>query len=311
MFFQRMIEHMPESVLVTDTQGTIKFVNPAFTRVTGYSFQEIVGQNPKILQSGRQDTRFYQDMWETIAKDNHWQGEIWNRRKNGEVYPEWLSISAVRNDQNKITNYIGVFTDITLRKISENTLQYLAYHDSLTRLPNRTLFFDRLTQALAQADRSKDLIAVLYVDLDHFKLINDTLGHEAGDSLLKMVSLRLQKCIRKGDTLARIGGDEFVIVLVNVIDFDNTKIIATKILETLSKPFRLRSKQDSYVTASIGISMYPFDGQKAEQLLTVSDRAMYKAKKIGMNCYSFDKHDLPFPTTIHESKKQRGKLPVL
>ncbi len=287
MDFQRLTQNMPESVVVTDTSGKIQFVNPAFTKVTGYFPEEVIGQNPRILKSGRQDSHFYQNMWEGIAKNNHWQGEIWNLRKNGEVYPEWLSISAIRNEKNEITHYIGLFTDITLRKISENTLQHLAHHDSLTGLPNRTLLFDRLNQAIAQADRTKDIIAVLYIDLDHFKPINDTLGHATGDQLLKQVSQRIQKCIRKGDTLARIGGDEFVVILMDVTDNQSTKKIASKILNSLAKPFRIQPKQENFITASIGISMYPFDGQKAEILLSSSDKAMYKAKKLGMNQYCF------------------------
>jgi diguanylate cyclase (GGDEF)-like protein/PAS domain S-box-containing protein len=283
MDFHRLSQNMPESVLVTNAKGNIEFVNPAFTKVTGYLPEEVIGQNPRILKSGRQDPHFYQTMWEAIAKDNHWQGEIWNRRKNGEVYPEWLSISAVRNEKNEIINYVGLFTDITLQKISENTLQHLAHHDSLTGLPNRILFFDRLNQAIAQADRTKDLIALLYIDLDHFKPINDSLGHAAGDLLLTRVAQRIQKCIRKGDTLARLGGDEFAVVLMDITDFPNAEKITLKILNSLSKPFRLRSKLDSYVTASIGISVYPFDGQRAEQLLVSSDRAMYQAKMRGKN----------------------------
>jgi diguanylate cyclase (GGDEF)-like protein/PAS domain S-box-containing protein len=287
MDFLRLAQNIPESVVITDTSGKIQFVNPAFTKVTGYLPEEVIGQNPRILKSGRQDPRFYRNMWETIAKNNHWQGEIWNQRKSGEIYPEWLSISAVRNEKNEITHYIGLFTDITLRKISENTLQHLAHHDTLTGLPNRTLFFDRLNQAIAQADRTKDIIAVLFVDLDHFKPINDTFGHASGDLLLKQVSQRIQKCIRKGDTLARIGGDEFVVILMNVTDNQSAKKIASKILNSLSKPFRLQPKQESSITASIGISMYPFDGQKAEVLLSSSDKAMYRAKNLGMNQYCF------------------------
>ncbi|MCC7460639.1 MAG: diguanylate cyclase [Proteobacteria bacterium] len=300
MDFQRFVHNIPESVVITDVSGTIQFVNPAFTKVTGYSPHEVIGQNPRILKSGRQDPLFYQNMWSAVAKDNHWQGEIWNQRKNGETYPEWLSISAVRNEGGQITNYIGLFTDITFRKLSENTLKYLAYHDSLTGLPNRSLFFDRLNQAIVQADRTKDMISILYIDLDRFKPINDLLGHASGDLLLKKVSQRILKCIRKGDTLARIGGDEFAVILMNIPDFPSIEGIASKILQALSKPFQLQFNQEGLVTASIGIGVYPFDGQKPDGLLHASDQAMYQAKKLGTNryCFANDIENFPDPRVI-------------
>ncbi len=279
MDFHRLSQNMPESVLVTNAKGNIEFVNPAFTKVTGYLPEEVIGQNPRILKSGRQDPHFYQTMWEAIAKDNHWQGEIWNRRKNGEVYPEWLSISAVRNEKNEIINYVGLFTDITLQKISENTLQHLAHHDSLTGLPNRTLFFDRLNQSIALANRGRVQLNVLYIDLDRFKPVNDQLGHAYGDLLLKKVASRIQKCIRKEDTLARLGGDEFAIVLMNVPNSQNTEKIVGKILQELSIPFPLKPGFPTQISASIGIATYPIDGKTAHTLLDTADRAMYEAKK--------------------------------
>lgn len=311
MIFRHLIQHMLESVVVTDASGAIEIVNPAFTKVTGYSPKEVIGKNPRILKSGRQNELFYKNMWNSINQNNHWHGEIWNRRKNGEIYPEWLSISAVRNKKNKITNYVGVFTDITLQKISENTLHHLAHHDSLTGLPNRALFWDRLNQAIAQSNRNKNLFALLYVDLDHFKPINDTLGHWAGDLLLTRVAQRLKNCIREGDTLARLGGDEFVIILLDVADTKSTEKIATQILEALSKPFQLRNKVKSYITASVGISMYPFDGTNADHLLRSADRAMYQAKKMGMNQYCFTSSFTNNSEFTPRLQKNRAKVPTL
>lgn len=279
MFLQRLIQHVPESMVVTDEKGNILIVNPSFTKVTGYLPEEVIGKNPRILKSGRQGEGFYQKMWKQLLDNNHWQGEIWNKRKNGEIYPEWLSISAAYDHNGKITNYVGVFTDITLRKISENTLQYQATHDALTGLPNRTLFVDRLNQAIALNERSKNLVAVLFLDLDNFKPVNDQLGHSAGDQLLMTVADRISGCIRHGDTLARFGGDEFAVLLMNVANTPSVAKIAQNILDALSKPYSIAHHHFCNISASAGISLFPFDGTKAEHLIRSADVAMYQAKK--------------------------------
>jgi diguanylate cyclase (GGDEF)-like protein/PAS domain S-box-containing protein len=282
----RVFENTTEGILITDEKNRIITVNDAFTRVTGYTLDEVKGRSPDILQSGKHDAAFYEAMWQTLCSDSQWRGEIWNRRKNGEIYPEWLSINAVSGADGRISNYIAVFSDITAMKRSEEQLEYVAHHDPLTGLPNRLLLHDRLAHALTGARRHGRKLAIVLLDLDMFKIINDGLGHEVGDDLLQKVGERLAHCIREEDTLARLGGDEFAVLLEEVADGDSAAIVAEHIRQALSKPFLLE-QQEIFVTASMGISVFPADGDSPRTLLKNADTAMYRAKERGRNAYEF------------------------
>jgi len=269
---------MEEGVVVTDPDNKIISVNPAFTTITGYPVGEVIGKNPRILSAGKHPPEFYQAMWASLLATGSWHGEIWDRRKNGECYVKWLSIKAVRDEDGKLTHYVAVFFDISERKAAEEHMQYLAHHDALTGLPNRTLFTDRLQQSLAKAKRDKSHMALMFIDLDKFKPINDTFGHAVGDILLKEVAKRLQHCImRESDTSARLGGDEFVVLLCSVDDQQNVRLIADKILYALSQPFELAG-QSLQISASIGVAIYPEHGDDERQLVKNADIAMYHAK---------------------------------
>ncbi len=284
-------ENTLEGVMITDRDLSILDVNPAFSQITGYSRQEIIGKNPRVLQSGKHDHHFYQQIHESIRVTGHWQGEIWNRRKNGDIYPEWLTISAVYDDQRVVTNYVGVFSDISQIKKSESDLEKLAHFDSLTGLPNRLLFLSRLDHAIENAKRSGAGVAILFIDLDNFKQVNDTLGHSTGDRLLLEVATRLKTCVRKSDTVARIGGDEFLVLLENQSS-DNPAIdIAAKLVAACGKPFLLDG-HEMMVTASIGISLFPRDGLDAETLMRNADIAMYQSKAEGKSCFHFYTEEL-------------------
>jgi diguanylate cyclase (GGDEF)-like protein/PAS domain S-box-containing protein len=280
-----------EGLIITDERGVILRVNQAFRDLTGYSAEEAIGMNPSMLRSGRHDAKFFQEMWQAIARDGHWQGEVWNRRKSGEEFPEWLSITSVRNAQGKITNYVGNFSDISEKKAAEEEIRNLAFFDSLTKLPNRRLLVDRLQHALATSARSGVFGAVLFIDLDNFKGLNDTKGHATGDELLLEVSRRLTAVVRASDTVARLGGDEFVVVLDQVHEerdqaATNAKIVGNKILSALRHPCVLQGQQ--YVnSASIGISLFRGNEDKLEDLLRRADTAMYEAKKAGRNTLQF------------------------
>jgi diguanylate cyclase (GGDEF)-like protein len=225
-------------------------------------------------------------MREALVARGQWQGEIWNRRRNGEIYPEWLTINAVRNDAGQVVNYVGVFSDITKRKVAEEQMLFLAHHDGLTSLPNRGLFIERLNHAVARAHRTQDKIALLFLDIDNFKQINDTLGHHIGDQLLQIVAQRLSSCVREGDTVARLGGDEFTILLESLNQPDDVAPIARKIIDTLIQPMRLDGQEIS-VTASVGISLYPSDSERPDELIKCADTAMYDVKKEGRNNFRF------------------------
>jgi diguanylate cyclase (GGDEF)-like protein/PAS domain S-box-containing protein len=289
-----------EGIIVTDRNGTILAANTAACQATGYAVGELVGSNPRTFNSGRQSKAFYASMWETITHAGQWKGEIWNRRKNGEIYPEWLSISAVRDEQGEIANYIGIFIDISRQKEAERNLDYLAHHDTLTGLPNRMLFNDRLLVAIAKARRNHQALAVLFIDLDHFKYVNDTFGHSEGDFLLQAVARRLKGCLREEDTLSRMGGDEFTILLHD-LDGQGAELVARKILEAMKLPFNL-SEHRLYVTASIGISVYPDDGDEPASLLKNSDTAMYRAKEQGRDNMQF------FRENMHEYSIRRVEM---
>ncbi len=280
-----------EGMLITDDTGRILAVNPAFTAITGYGIDDIAGQTPAVLSSGRQSPSYYRDMWNDLLNQGHWEGEIWNRRRNGEIYPEWLSIVAVRDHTNQTTHYIGIFSDVTERKKAEARIRHLAHHDALTGLPNRLLLQDRLEQAIRQAQRNNEYAAVLFFDLDRFKLINDTLGHEIGDGLLRLVAQRCQQAVRETDTVARQGGDEFVVVLPNLKDPQDAGLIARKILAAITQPCHL-GPHELTVTCSIGIAICPEDGTSGSILLRNADAAMYRAKADGRNGYQFYTTDM-------------------
>jgi diguanylate cyclase (GGDEF)-like protein/PAS domain S-box-containing protein len=284
--FVKMFDNSGEAILITDAQRRIIAVNPAFYKITEYPEDEVIGKNPNILRSGRQDEKFYQAMWKSINETGLWQGEIWNRRKNGEIYPEWLSIGTVKNAQNEIINYIAVFSDITRRKEAEAHIEHLAHYDSLTHLPNRVLFADRLKHALVSGVRNNTKSALLFLDLDKFKHVNDTLGHLAGDMLLQSVAHRLQSCVRESDTICRQGGDEFMILLEEIGGADDAEKVARKIVESMLEPHRI-GKDELVVTFSIGISICPDDATDDEMMVKHADDAMYLAKASGRNNYKF------------------------
>ena len=281
-----VFESSGEAITITDAHARILSVNPAFEEVTGYCAAEVIGRNPSILSSGRHSQEFYEEMWACLHTDGRWHGEIWNRRKSGEIYPEWLTISAVSNADDEITHYVGSFSDISERKAAQDKIDFLAFHDPLTHLPNRLLGKDRTRQAVAYAERNQAKTAVLCLDLDHFKLINDSLGHAAGDTLLTAVATRLQECLRETDVLSRLSGDEFLVVLQDVRTNDAVSSICEKILAHLAEPFPLEGRELT-TSFSIGIAVFPQDGQDAETLLKHADTALFKAKEGGRNTYRF------------------------
>ena len=279
-----VFEHAHEGIIIADTDGTIIEVNAAFVEITGYSRVEAVGRNPSFLQSGRHDVAFYAKMWQTITERGYWHGEIWNRRKNGDIYPENVSISAVHDADGSITYYVGLFADITVLKESQQRLEQMAYYDPLTRLPNRALLADRLQLALAKAQREQRVLAVCYLDLDGFKPINDTWGHAAGDDLLIQVAQRLQNRVRGNDTVARLGGDEFVVLLVDLPTMDEGERALQRILEALAAPFVVGATT-AMISASVGATFFPNDGADPDTLIRHADQAMYLAKQAGRNRY--------------------------
>ncbi len=281
---EKIIEVSLEGIVVTDADANILSVNPAFSRVTGYAPEEVIGRNPCLLASGRHDTEFYAQMWGSLRESGTWQGEIWNRRKSGEIYPELLHITTIYDSDGTIAHYVAVFTDISRIKDNERRIRELAYYDPLTGLPNRRLLEDRLQVALAHADRSKRSLAAMFVDLDRFKRINDSLGHEVGDRLLIEVAQRLRSCLREEDTVARVGGDEFLILLSNLLEADYVAITARRVIEALRKPV-LIDGMELMVTTSIGISIYPADAHDGETLIRNADAAMYRAKDLGRDSF--------------------------
>ncbi|HRD67179.1 MAG TPA: EAL domain-containing protein [Candidatus Competibacter sp.] len=279
-----VFENTAEGIMITDTDRIILAINRGFTEITGYAAEEVIGKTPALLHSGRQSPVVYREMWEAIRRSGKWRGEIWNRRKNGEIYAELLSISAVKDEDGQATHYVGVFSDITAQKQAEQQLSFLAHHDSLTGLPNRVLFNDRLTHAIRRAARESVQVAVLFIDLDHFKNVNDTLGHHLGDRLLWMVTGELQKTVRASDTLARLGGDEFALLVEGLDGVQDAFLVAQKLLGVFAQSFAL-AEHELYISASIGIAMYPNDGQDAHDLVKNADAAMYQAKAKGRNSY--------------------------
>lgn len=282
----KVFETTEMAMIITDARVRIVAANSSFTRLTGYSNAEAIGQNPSLLQSDRHDRPFYQRMWNSIRTTGHWHGEIWDRRKDGTVYPKFLSVSTIKDDKDKVSNYCGIFYDISERKSIEDKLDHLAHYDALTDLPNRTLLHERLDQAVTVAARSGTKVALLYLDLDHFKAVNDTVGHDVGDLLLQDVARRLRDCVRAYDTVARLGGDEFVVLLVDVQEVEGVNIVAEKLLKAIVAPFPLAGRE-FHVSTSIGISLYPDDHFKLDVLLKNADQAMYRAKAGGRAGFKF------------------------
>lgn len=270
-----------ESIMVTDANQTILRVNEAFSDLFGYSAQDAVGMTPRILKSGRHDPAHYAAMWAGISRSGAWQGEIWDRRKNGENFPVWLSITAVTGEDGGVTHYVATHTDITLRKAAEEEIKQLAYYDPLTGLPNRRLLQDRLRQAMNHARRNKKHLALLFVDLDRFKPVNDAFGHGAGDELLQAVAQRLQTCVRESDTVARVGGDEFVVLLAVIESVIDASAVARKIHAALIEPLTLSQGQSVTISSSTGIAIYPEHGSDEAELTQHADAAMYQAKAAG------------------------------
>lgn len=281
-----VFDHTQEAIIVTGHDTTILDVNRAFTTITGYSKDEVVGQKTTLLKSGRHDEQFYRDLWATLHEEGSWQGNIWNKKKNGRIYPEWLNIATVKDHNGTVQNYIAIFSDITQLKENEKRLEFLAHHDTLTALPNRVLLTTRLEHTLETCHRLGSRAAVCFVDLDNFKHINDSYGHDIGDEVLKEAAKRLQSVLRANDTLARLGGDEFVFVFEDLHSPDEMGLVSERILESLHPPFVIDDKT-FMIGSSIGISIYPDDGNTASVLTKNADTAMYAAKNAGKNTYRF------------------------
>ena len=278
--------NMAEGVIITDAKGLIVSVNPAFSKISGYSADEVLGKNPSFLQSGLHDGAFYRAMWAQLEAAGTWSGEVWNRARDQRIYPEWLSISALHDQRGRLTHFVGVLTDITERKHAEHQLRFLAEHDTLTELPNRVLMLDRLEQLIHKAERNGNALAVLFIDLDHFKHINDTLGHPVGDELLRQVALRIIKPLRTSDTLSRTGGDEFIILLPDLQSVADSGRVTEAVLAELARPFTL-DEHEVVISASIGIAVFPNDGNTPQRLIQCADMAMYHGKENGRNTYHF------------------------
>ena len=282
----KVFYHSNEGILITDRTATIIAVNESFCRLTGYSRQEVIGQNPRILKSGKEDALFYADMWNAIKLRGFWQGEVWDRCKDGSIYPKLLMIFSVKRAGGKIVNYVGSFTDITEQKKAEEQIRHLAYHDTLTGLANRFTVLDRLERAISHGRRNNSAVAVMFIDLDNFKEINDTLGHDVGDDLLVQVAGRLQEQVRESDTVARLGGDEFVIVLPDINNQVRATRVAENILSAIGSPFT-SGLHTLHTTPSIGIAIFPADGEDVQTVIKNADAAMYRAKSLGRNNYQY------------------------
>ena len=292
----KVLETLNEAVMITDAANTIIFVNPAFSRITEYDRDEVLGHSPALLKSGRHDAEFYQEMWHTLLHRGSWSGEIWNRRKSGDLFAEWLSVVMIRDPSGLVSHYVAVFSDITHRKEDEAVIWRQANYDPLTGLPNRSLFLDRLSQVVGQARRESKPFAVMFLDLDGFKAVNDRLGHAAGDELLQQAADRLSGCMRASDTLARLGGDEFVVILQGIRGPDEPALVARKLLDQLAQPFLLDGHR-AEVRGSIGVALFPDDGGDGQTLLTRADQAMYAVKRRGKNNVLFA-HEIAAPDSV-------------
>ena len=294
-----------DGIMITDANNIIIRVNKAFTKITGYESEEMIGRTPSFLKSGKQSPEFYQKMWAKLLTEGSWQGEILNRNKNDQISPEWLTITAVKDDDEKTMHYVASIVDITDYKIAEEKIIKLAFYDQLTGLANRRKLMDNLNRSIAMCNRENKQFAVLMIDLDRFKAINDTLGHLAGDELLKQVATRISLCLRDTDTLARMGGDEFIILLEGISRQEDAARVATEIVEDLSAPFKLTQSDAVRIGASIGIAIYPQHGTTSELLLNNSDTALYQAKDNGRGCFSYFPEDLTIPVPQHLKSEAR------
>lgn len=281
-----IFEVSSEAMLISDTNNHILSVNPAFTQITGYTLNEVIGKNPSVLSSGLQDELFYCEMWHSLKTIGYWQGEVRNRRKNGELFVEWLTINIIFHEDGSIYRHLAFFSDITEKKQADELIWNHANFDHLTQLPNRRLFRDRLVQEIKMASRANLSMALLFIDLDRFKEVNDTFGHDAGDMLLAEAARRICECVRESDTVARLGGDEFTVILSRITSTDHVERVAQNIIGKLVMPFDL-SNCVVELSASIGIALYPAHGTDAEQLIKHADKAMYSAKSEGRNCFKF------------------------
>ncbi len=281
-----VFENATEGVIVTDAEANIVTINKAMTKISGHSEAEVFSKKPSLWKSGRHQQAFYQDMWTSIQQTGQWRGEIWNRRKSGEAFPCWQTISAIKDDAGNVTHYVSIVSDITTVKETQSKIEHLAHHDSLTDLPNRLLFNARLEHAIRIAHRDQHQIGLIFLDLDNFKRINDSLGHPVGDCILQSVGVRLNTQIREVDTLARLGGDEFTLLLEEIAHPEEASIVAEKVLDIFNNPFEVKGHQ-LHVTPSIGISVYPEDGEDVTTLVRNADTAMYSAKAKGGNTYQF------------------------
>jgi diguanylate cyclase (GGDEF)-like protein/PAS domain S-box-containing protein len=297
-----------EGVMLTDINLRIVKVNPAFSMITGYSASDVLGQTPAMLHSGRHEAEFYAVMWASINHCGYWQGEVWNRRHSGEIYPQLLSISAIENQAGQVVSYVGVFADISKLKASESKLEFLAHHDALTGLPNRLLLISRLEHALASAQRNAKLLAVLMIDLDRFKEVNDSLGHLAGDELLQQVGKRILSRLRSMDMVCRLGGDEFTVLLEDIAHADDAARIANEIITSVSEPWQLGSGNVVRIGASVGISLYPTHADSAERLIQHADTALYQAKSEGRGRFKYFSEALTFAARARIDLEQRLRL---
>jgi len=275
-----------QAIFITDSEGIILRTNSAFSKITGYSNAQSIGRDPRFLRSDKHDKSFYDELWHELLSEGSWQGEVWDRRKNGEIFPTWQTMTAVRDEQNKLVQFISIFSDISEKKQTEERIHHLAHYDIVTGLKNRAAFHDQLAKQISYADRQKHKLALLYLDLDNFKLINDASGHPVGDLLLKHIATRIKSMIREEDTIARLGGDEFVILLVDITNSKDAAVVADKVLLEMAKPILLEHTE-VVVTGSVGISAYPMDGHNADVLLKNADVAMYRAKEKGRNNFQF------------------------
>ncbi|MDH4182837.1 MAG: EAL domain-containing protein [Nitrospinota bacterium] len=296
-----VFENSAEGVIVTDAAGVIQSVNPAFAQITGYEPAEAIGKNPSILKSGKHDADFYRQMWIALLAEGRWKGELWNRKKSGEAYLQQTTITAIRDFTGAVAQYAAVFYDITEMRRSEQEVKFKAYHDALTGLPNRQLFVDRLKQAIMRAKRNGSVFSVLFIDLDGFKLINDSLGHSVGDLLLRGVAIRLVGCAREEDTVARLGGDEFTIIIENMHDTQEAATVARRVIEAMAEPFSHKN-EELFITSSVGIALYPENGETPDDLLKNADLAMYSVKTYGKNNFMF------FTQSLNEKAVRRHDL---
>ena len=297
ILFEKVFDNASDGIFITDAEGTIENVNKAFTAITGYGMVDVVGENPRVLKSDHHSPSFYEKMWRALVDRGQWAGEIWNRRRTGDVFPELLSINAIRSMDGETRNYVAVFRDISDMKAREEQIRHLAFHDPLTDLPNRSLLKDRLRKAIGTAKRNKDKILLIFLDLDHFKAINDSLGHAVGDQLLKEMARRLIRATREVDTVCRLGGDEFIVMAPNIRDEHGLTTIIRRVHAIFRSDFPLGDK--SYpMTGSMGVAVYPDDGEDVDRLIRNADQAMYQAKQAGKNRY----HRFGHPVDSNESE---------